>query len=221
MNRDLNTKAIEEMLKKAVQGGEPKIELSDEDIEFLLAHSEVVQPSKNLVPELEQIIVNAIRERESFEIAEFRMSTTFGEFFAKLKGRVNTLLGFGSIGDFLPASLSPEKLKNLERDQISKLTPGEIGEVIIQFAIPSKEALRLLENSFRLENLKEKRLFSSSHARVDEKPNTEARMKATSSSMQKLLLAVDSDKGLTDIEKEWTNFRAELERVLKKARYIH
>jgi hypothetical protein len=221
MNRDLNTKAIEMMLKIAVQGGEPKFELPDEDIEFLLAHSELVQPSKDLVPELEQIIMNAIRERESFELAEFRKSTTFGEFFAKLKERVNTLLGFGSVGDFLPASISPEKLKNLERDQIRKLTPGEIGEVIIRFAIPSKEALRLIENSFKLESLKEKRLFSSSHARVDEKPNTEARIKTTSSAMQKLLLAVDSDKGLTDIEKEWTNFQAELERVLKEAGYIH
>lgn len=221
MNMNMNIKAIEELLKKGVQGGQLNFALTDEDIDFLLAHSEVVQPSKDLVPELEQIILNAIRERESFEITELRKSMTFGEYFTKLKEKVNMLLGFGSIRDFLPASISPEKLKNLERDQIRNLKPGEIAEVIIQFAIPFNEALRLLENSFRLENLKEKRLFSSSHARVHEKPNTEARMKATTSSMQKLLLAVDSDKGLTDIGMEWKKFKAELEKELKEAGYIH
>lgn len=220
MDMSLNIKAIEAMLKKAVQGAQFKFEMLDEDIEFLLAHSDPVQPSKDLSPELEVILLNAIRERESSEIIELRKSTTFGEYFTKLKERVNLLLGFGSIRDFLPASISPEKLKSLERDQIRKLSPREIAEVIIQFAIPFKEALRLLENSFRLENLKEQRLFSSSHARVSEKPNTEARMKATSRSMQKLLLAVDSDKGLTDVQAEWTTFRVELERELKQAGFI-
>lgn len=221
MKTHLNIEAIENLLKKGVQGGQLNFALTDEDIDFLLAHSGVVQPSKDLVPELEQIIINAIRERESFEITELRRSTTFGEYFTKLKEKVNILLGFGSIRDFLPASISPEKLKSLERDQIRKLAPREIAEVIVQFAIPFKEALRLLENSFRLESLKEKRLFSSSHARVSEKPNTEARAKATTSAMQKLLLAVDDDKALTDIEKEWMSFQAELEKELREVRYIH
>jgi hypothetical protein len=220
MNTNLNIQAIEELLKKGVQGGQLNFALTDDDIDFLFANFEAVQPSKDLTPELEQILVNAIRERESFELSELRKSTTFGEYFTRLKDKVNMLLGFGSIRDFLPSSISPEKLMKLERDQIGKLTAGEIAQVIIQFAIPFKEALRLLENSFRLENLKAKRLLSSSLARVSEKPNTEARAKTTTSSMQKLLLAVDSEKQLTSIDKEWNKFRSELEAELEKAGYI-
>lgn len=220
MSTNLNIKAIEGLLKKGVQGGQLNFALTDEDINFLLANSEAVQPSKDLTPELEHILVNAITERESFEFSELRKSTTFGEYFTRLKDKVNMLLGFDSIRDFLPSSFSPEKLMNLERDQIEKLTPGEIAEVIIQFKVPFKEALRLLENSFRLENLKAKRRFSSSHARVSDKPNTEARAKITTRSMQKLLLAVDSDMQLTDVDKEWKKFRSELERELEKAGYI-
>jgi hypothetical protein len=220
MNTNLNIQAIEELLKKGVQGGQLNFALTDDDIDFLFANFEAVRPSKDLTKVLEQILVNAIRERESFELSELRKSTTFGEYFTRLKDKVNLLLGFGSIRDFLPASISPEKLISLERDQIGKLTAAEIAEVIIRFAIPFKEALRLLENSFRLDNLKSKRLLSSSLARVSEKPNTEARAKTRTSSMQKLLLAVDSEKQLTSIDKDWSNFRSDLEAELEKAGYI-
>src|SRR2546422_8964197 len=101
MNTNLNIKAIEELLKKGVQGGQLNFALTDKDIDFLLAHFEAVQPSKDLTAELEQTLLNAIRERESFEIVELRKSTTFGEYFTKLKEKVNMLLGFDSIRDFL------------------------------------------------------------------------------------------------------------------------
>ena len=220
MNTNLNIEAIEKMLKQGVQDGQLHVTFSEEDVEFLLAHSDPVQPSKNLVPELEQIIFEAIRERESFEIRELRKATTFGEYLRKVRVKLSTLLGFGSINDFLPASISPDKLKDLEQDQVKRLTIEEIAGVIAHFAVPYREALRLLENSFRLEDLREKKVFSTSHARVAEKPNTARRTTTTTSSMQKLLLALDSDRGLTSIGNIWEKFRVDLEKELKRIGYI-
>lgn len=61
---------IEKILKKAIQRGELHIEFSDEDIEYLLAHYAPTtsgQPSKNLLPELEKILLNAISERKRLD----------------------------------------------------------------------------------------------------------------------------------------------------------
>ncbi|MBM4168429.1 MAG: hypothetical protein FJ215_04655 [Ignavibacteria bacterium] len=61
----MNLNQLQAILKKAVLEGELDFELSNEDIEYLLAHSELIQPSKNLTTEIEGILLRAIRERKT------------------------------------------------------------------------------------------------------------------------------------------------------------
>ncbi|HEV8538206.1 MAG TPA: hypothetical protein VGR15_04695 [Bacteroidota bacterium] len=64
--------AIEEILKKAIQRGELHFEFADDDIDYLLAHTVPTKsgrPSKDVIAELERILLNAIAERERLEMA--------------------------------------------------------------------------------------------------------------------------------------------------------
>ncbi len=62
----MNLNELEALLKKAFQEGGLQLEISDEDIEYLLARSQPAaggQASKDLTPELEEILLAAIREK--------------------------------------------------------------------------------------------------------------------------------------------------------------
>jgi hypothetical protein len=219
MKVNINVRALEELLKKAGKKGEFAPELSDDAIESLIKHAKPIQPSKDLLPELERIILDAVKERQSSEAAELRESVTFGEYFKKLRDRIITL-GSVSISDFIPASITAEKMRYIELDEIKRLSAADIAKIIIQFGIPFERALELLKSSFKIEDLKEKRLFAGTNARVSEELNSEARYRTTKSSMQKLLLALDAKKTLSDIDQVWQAFKFELEKELKAANYI-
>lgn len=60
-------KDIVAILKEAFRKGEMPIEFLDEDIEWLLAHSESIHPSRDLTEELEKILVKVINERKRRE----------------------------------------------------------------------------------------------------------------------------------------------------------
>ena len=85
----LNGVVIEKILKKAFQRGELHLEFSDDDIDYLLAHSLPTtsgRPSNDLLARLEQILLSAssarsaepIAERASLEMAVKEKTMPFG-----------------------------------------------------------------------------------------------------------------------------------------------
>lgn len=211
---------FEYQLKQLAREGKLDVPLSDDAIEFLFDQTEPLKTSITLTSELEKIILRSKKERIQEEAEEVQGSMTFGEYIVSLEEKLKSLLGIDQIREYLPVSLTDDAIKRIKNDQIDKVKVKDIAQLITALCISFKSALILLERSFKIVDLRRKRLVLTSNARVNEQLNTVGRYKTTMNSMQKLLLLLDSEMKLTDIEKEWLEFKQTLEQKLQQSKYI-
>jgi|SRR5579862_3003859 len=215
LNVDLSK--LEMALKDLTPDEKFSLPLSDNVIESLLESVEPVEPSANLLSELEEIILHPNEE----QITNYENnSLTFGEYIEALEENMKDLLGPSSVREVFYIEVSSDHLKRIKADQIDKVEINDVSQTIIGLCIPFNYALTLLHRSFKVIDLKKRKLFAPSNARTAEELNTEARHKTTFGSMKSLLLSIDKEKQITDIENDWTNFQSKLRKELKHANYI-
>lgn len=215
-----NERMIELFLRKEYRDGVFDPSLDDATLEHIISTIEPAELSEELKHSIPSRIREGIAKRNIFLRMDLKSIGTFGELILKLKEYFILSLGIKELHKLTISLENNFALNSIESNHLTKVSIKDISRVIVFFGIDYQQAIALLKNSFRIEQLREKQLMSFSNARIDQNPDDEARRKASQSIMQKLMLQIDEKKKLTDIELTWNSFKVQLDNELKNVNYI-